>query len=127
MRKNLMALAGALAFSTLGVSSAAAQQAGKETAKDATITAEVIDLSCKLVHGLSGPDHTMCAQVCADKGIPLALFSNGEVYLPVSMGMPGDGSNAQLKPFAEQKVQVKGKIIERGGVKAIVIEEIRKS
>jgi len=127
MRKTLMALAGALAFTTLGAASAAAQQAGKETAKEVTITAEVIDLSCKLVHGLSGPDHTMCAQVCADRGIPLALFSNGEVYMPVSMGMPGDGANPQLKLFAEQKVRVKGKVIERGGMKAIVIEEIGKA
>lgn len=118
--------AAVLALLSFGVSGAAAQQPGKETAKDATITAEVIDLSCKVVHGLSGPDHAMCAQVCADRGIPLALFSDGEIIMPVSMGMPGDGANAQLKPFAEQTVQVTGKVIERGGIKSIVIEEIRK-
>lgn len=115
-----------LAIISLGASSAAAQQPGKETAEEAAITAEVIDLSCKVVHGLSGPDHAMCAQVCADRGIPLALFSDGEILVPVSMGMPGDGANAQLKPFAEQTVEVTGKVIERGGIKSIVIEEIKK-
>jgi hypothetical protein len=69
----------------------------------------------------------MCAQVCADKGIPLALFANGQVYVPVSLDMPGTGANARLKEFAEQKVTVEGKVIDRGGFKTIVIEEIRKA
>jgi len=42
--------------------------------------------------------------VCSTQGIPLALFVDGEIYLPVSAGMPGAGSNEQLKPFAEQQV-----------------------
>jgi len=127
MRKNLLVVTGALFLAVAGVSSAAAQETGEAAKKDVTITADVIDLSCKLVHGLSGPDHRMCAQVCADKGIPLALYKDGEVYIPVSQGMPGDGSNELLRPFAEQTVQVKGKLIERGGMKAIVIEDIKKS
>jgi len=125
IRGELRAFAGAAALTLFAVGAATAQERpGRETARDVTLTAEVIDLSCKVVHNLSGADHRMCAQVCADKGIPLALFSNGEVYVPVSMGMPGEGANEQLKPFAEQKVTVKGKVIERGGIKSIVIEEI---
>lgn len=130
MRRShfIPAVAALLLASFAGPRSAAAQQsAGKDSATDVTLTAEVIDLSCKVVHGLSGADHRMCAEVCADRGIPLALFANGEVYMPVSMGMPGAGSNDQLKPFAEQKVTVRGKLINRGGLKAIVIEQIEKA
>lgn len=91
-----------------------------------TITGTVIDVSCKFRHGLTGKDHTMCAQVCADKGIPLAILgSDGKLYLPVSAGMPGEASNGQLKPFAEQKVTVKGTVFAAGGANAIQIASIQ--
>ncbi len=90
-----------------------------------TITGTVIDVSCKFRHGLTGKDHTMCAQVCADKGIPLAILgSDGKLYMPVSVGMPGEPSNAQLKPYAEQKVTVKGTVFAAGGANAIQIASI---
>lgn len=126
MRSMLGMFAGVAACTLMATGAVAAQdRPGRETARDVTLTAEVIDLSCKVVHNLSGADHRMCAQVCADKGIPLALFADGQVYVPVSMDMPGAGANEQLKPFAEQRVTVTGKVIERGGIKSIVIEEIR--
>lgn len=127
MRKWLTTLAAAVALTFAADGASAQQGPGLESATDITLTAEVIDLSCKLVHGLSGEDHRMCAQVCADKGIPLALFANGQVYVPVSMGMPGTGANEQLKPFAEQSVRVTGKVIDRGGMKSIIIEGIERS
>ncbi len=102
-------------------------QAQQAQPREVTLTANVIDLSCKVVHSLEGPDHRMCAQVCADQGIPLALLgSDGQIYLPVTLAMPGHGDNERLKPFAEQTVRVKGKVIERGGMKSIIIEEIER-
>ncbi len=128
MRRLITSLNAILALVAFTAGSAAAQERpGSETAREVTLTADVIDLSCKVVHNLSGADHRMCAQVCADKGIPLALFADGQVYVPVSTDMPGTGANEQLKPFAEQKVRVTGKVIDRGGLKTIVIEEIRAS
>ncbi len=128
MRRTLNSLVGALALIAFASTGALAQERpGKETAKDVTMTAQVIDLSCKVVHNLSGEDHRMCAQVCADKGIPLALFADGQIYVPVSMDMPGVGANAQLKPFAEQNVRIKGKVIDRAGMKTIVIESVTKA
>ncbi|GIW53159.1 MAG: hypothetical protein KatS3mg081_2514 [Gemmatimonadales bacterium] len=96
---------------------------------DATVTGTVVDVSCKFAHGLSGADHRMCAQVCADKGIPLAILGDdGKLYLPLSEGMPGEGQNARLKDFAEQQVTVKGKVFSAGGAQGILISQIaRKS
>lgn len=91
-----------------------------------TVTGTVIDVSCKFRHGLSGKDHTMCAQVCADKGIPLAILGDdGKLYIPVSAGMPGEGSNELLKPHAEQKVTVKGTVFAAGGANAIQIASVQ--
>ncbi len=95
---------------------------------EATIQGTVIDISCKFRHGLTGADHRMCAQVCADRGIPLAILGNdGTLYLAVSAGMPGDAQNERLKEFAEQEVTVQGTVYEAGGASAIQIESIRRS
>lgn len=95
---------------------------------EASITGTVIDISCKFGQGLSGADHRMCAQVCADKGIPLGILTSaGKLYIPTSAAMPGDAQNARLKEFAEQQVTVKGKVFEAGGASAIQIDQITKT
>ncbi|TFH60382.1 MAG: hypothetical protein E4G90_09980 [Gemmatimonadales bacterium] len=96
--------------------------------KEVTITGTVIDVSCKFGQGLSGAEHRMCSQVCADKGIPLAILgSDGKLYIPTSASMPGEGSNARLKEFAELEVTVKGKAFMAGGATAIQISSIKKA
>ncbi len=125
MRKLALAW---VALGILGARPAVAQEMKTETAggTDVEFTAQVVDLSCKVVFDLSGEEHRICAQVCADNGIPLGLVSaEGELYLPVSQGMPGTGANEQLKPYAEQEVKVKGKVIVQGGLNTIIIEAIQ--
>ncbi|MGH7530044.1 MAG: hypothetical protein ACREMN_06635 [Gemmatimonadales bacterium] len=119
----VLASAGVLATTPLSAQQqpAAAQAKGEPV----TITADVIDLSCKFVNGASGDAHRQCAQVCADKGQPLALLgTDGTVYLPVNGGMGTAGENARLRAHAEHRVRVRGRVIEQGGVKAIRIESI---
>jgi hypothetical protein len=92
-----------------------------------TITGTVIDVSCKFGQGLTGDQHRMCAQVCADKGIPLAILTkDGKLYIPTSPAMPGDGQNARLKDFAEQEVTVSGTVFPAGGANAIQIASIER-
>ena len=70
----------------------------------------------------------MCSQVCADKGIPLAILgSDGKLYLPITADMPGSSSNDLLKEYAEQNVTITGKVFSAGGASAIRIDEIKKS
>lgn len=91
----------------------------------ATITGTVVDVSCKFGQGLGGADHRMCAEVCSDRGLPLAILGNdGKLYIPASPAMPGDAQNARLKPFAEQKVKASGKVFAAGGANAIQIASI---
>ena len=126
-------LAGLTALALVAIlSPAAAQAQGMKMEKPhyetQTISGTVIDLSCKFGFGLTGADHRICAQVCADKGIPLAILtSDGKLYLPVSADMPGSSANDLLKEFAEQEVTVTGKVFVAGGASAIQIEEIAKS
>jgi hypothetical protein len=106
---------GIVALGLLGARPAISQEMKMEMAegKDVEFTAQVVDLSCKVVYNLSGEEHRMCAQVCADNGIPLGLVADGKLYMPVSKAMPGT-----------KEVTVKGKVIERGGLNTIIIESI---
>lgn len=117
-----------VAVALVGVSAPlAAQQGGMKppVGKVATITGTVIDVSCKFGNGLSGADHRMCTQVCADNGLPLAILgSDGKLYVPVTPEMPGKGQNSKLKEFAEQKVSVRGKVFAAAGAQVIQIETI---
>lgn len=95
------------------------------TGRTATVTGVVVDVSCKFGQGLQGPEHKMCAEICADRGIPLAVLGNdGKLYIPTSAAMPGDAQNARLKAYAEQKVKINGKVFSAGGANAIQIASI---
>jgi hypothetical protein len=119
--KSLLTLA-ALTFAVSG--GLEAQQA---TGESVTITAQVIDLSCKVAHDLSGAEHRMCSHVCSDRGVPLALLgSDGQIYVPVSEAMPGSSENAQLREYAEETVTVTGRVVQRGGLNGFVIESVRR-
>ena len=124
MKKLALAVVAIAAFG-LSARPAAAQEMAMAEGEDVEFTAQVVDLSCKVVYDLSGEEHRMCSQVCADNGIPLGLITEeGVLYLPVSKSMPGVGSNEELKPHAEHTVKVKGTAIERGGMNTIVIESV---
>ncbi len=125
MLKRAASLAVAFGLASAGVASAQAMQHPAGTKR--TVTGTVVDVSCKFGLGLSGDSHRMCAQVCADKGIPLAILgSDGKLYIPTSQAMPGDAQNGRLKDFAEQEVRVTGTVFEASGANAIWIDTIAK-
>ncbi|MFQ5550160.1 MAG: hypothetical protein ACE5FJ_02870 [Gemmatimonadales bacterium] len=129
LKKLLVGAAAAALYAVAAPATASAQMMGNAPEGEAaTVHGTVVDLSCKFRHGLTGDDHRMCAQVCADRGIPLAILGDdGTLYMPVSGGMPGDDQNARLRDFAEQGVTVRGTVFDAGGAKAIEIENISRS
>jgi hypothetical protein len=128
MLKRILAGLTAIALMAIILPASAQAQMEAPSYEVKTISGTVVDLSCKFGHGLSGADHRMCSQVCADKGIPLAILgSDGQLYLPITADMPGSSSNDQLKAYAEQTVTITGKVFSAGGANAIRIDEIQKS
>lgn len=119
--------ASAVAALVMSAATAGAQQMEMKApaSREVTVTGTVIDVSCKFGQGLAGEDHRMCAQVCSDRGIPLAILTaDGKLYIPVSAAMPGDAQNSKLKEYAERRVTVKGKAFEAGGAQAIQIASV---
>lgn len=124
---SVTAIAGGLSLAGAGIARAQAAPMQHPKGTQRTITGTVVDVSCRFGQGLSGDSHRMCAQVCADKGIPLAILGNdGKLYIPTSTAMPGDGQNERLKEFAEQQVTVTGTVFPAGGANAIQIASIER-
>ena len=93
--------------------------------KTETVQGYVLDSACAFTKGLDKPISRECAVACAKAGSPLVILSaDGTIYWPIADTTPSSGQNDKLLPFAGQKVKASGKVFERGGSRAFVIEKI---
>lgn len=91
-----------------------------------TVKGYVLDSACAFTKGLSKPISKQCATSCANAGSQLVILADdGTIYWPIADTTPSSGQNPKLLQFAGDKVTASGKIYERGGSKAIVIEKIQ--
>jgi hypothetical protein len=90
-----------------------------------TVKGYVLDSACAFTKGLDKPISSECAISCAKAGSPLVILAeDGTIYWPIDDSTPATGQNKKLLPFAGEKVTATGKVYQRGGSKAIVIEKI---
>ena len=90
-----------------------------------TVRGYVLDSACAFTKSLSKPISTQCAISWAKAGSPLVILANdGTIYWPIADTTPSSSQNPILLSFAGDKATITGKIYERGGSKAIVIEKI---
>jgi hypothetical protein len=93
--------------------------------KPDTIKGYVLDSACAFTKNLKKPISPECAVACAKAGSPLVILSDdGTIYWPISDATPSSGQNDKLLPFAGQKVTATGKVFERGGSRAVVIDKV---
>ena len=96
-----------------------------DSGKAATVKGYVLDSACAFTKGLKKPISGECATACAKAGSPLVILTDsGTIYWPIADTTPSSGQNNRLLPFAGQKVTASGKVFERGGSTALVIEKI---
>lgn len=104
---------------------AAALWAASPAGKAETIKGYVLDSACAFTKNLDKPISGQCATACAKAGSPLVILAaDGTIYWPIADSTPSSGQNEKLLPFAGQKVTATGKVFERGGSRAFVIEKI---
>ncbi|MGH9862913.1 MAG: hypothetical protein ACRD35_05755 [Candidatus Acidiferrales bacterium] len=93
--------------------------------KAASVKGYVLDSACAFIKDLKKPVSTQCALACAKAGSPLVILADdGTLYWPISESMPATGQNERLMKFAGQKVVATGKVFEKGGSRALLIENI---
>lgn len=88
-----------------------------------SVTGEVVDLMCYLDHGAKGEKHQGCAEKCIKSGGPVGLLSGEDLYLVIGDHKP---MNEELAPKAGQTITLKGKVVEKHGMKMIENAEIEK-
>jgi len=120
-----MTLRSALRLSLVFAVVAAALAASNDGGKSITVKGYVLDSACAFTKGLKKPISGECATACAKAGSPLVILTdNGTIYWPIADTTPSVGQNERLLPFAGQKVTASGRVFERGGSSALVIEKI---
>lgn len=86
-----------------------------------TVKGEIVDLMCYLDHGAKGEKHKGCAGKCIKSGGPVGLLSGEDLYLVIGDHKP---INDQLADKAAQEVTLKGKVVEKNGMKMIENAEL---
>jgi hypothetical protein len=93
--------------------------------KSVSVDGYVLDSACAFTKNLEKPISRECALQCAKAGSQLVILSDdGAIYWPIAETTPATGQNAKLLQYAGGRVTVKGKLYDRGGSHALVIEQI---
>ena len=102
-----------------------AVMATKGQEKTVSVEGYVLDSACAFTKNLDKPISRDCALKCAKAGSQLVILSDdGNIYWPIAGTTPASGQNARLMEFAGGRVTAKGKLYDRGGSHALVIEQI---
>src|SRR5713226_1928771 len=93
--------------------------------KTVSVEGYVLDSACAFTKNLDKPISRECALKCAKAGSQLVILADdGSIYWPIAETTPATGQNAKLLEFAGGRVTAKGKLYDRGGSHALVIEQI---
>ena len=93
--------------------------------KSVSVEGYVLDSACAFTKNLDKPISRECALKCAKGGSQLVILGDdGSIYWLIADTMPATGQNAKLLEFAGGRVTVKGKVYDRGGSHALVIEQV---
>lgn len=99
-----------------------------ESLRSQTIEGLVRDIACPVQNGRAAARtfDLKCALECVRLGSPIIVQTDsGSLYVPISEAMPDQGQHARITPFVGKYVEVRGKIFERHGMRAIMVESVR--
>ncbi|HMI54032.1 MAG TPA: hypothetical protein VK525_21145 [Candidatus Saccharimonadales bacterium] len=103
----------------------AAELVAWSQAKSVTVEGYVIDSACSFTKNLDKPISRECALACAKAGSQLVIQTDqGLIYWPIDEKTPASGQNAKLLEYAGGRVKATGKLYDRGGSHALVIERL---
>lgn len=99
---------------------------GWSQGKTVSVEGYVLDSACSFTKGLEKPISRECALACAKAGSQLVIqTSEGVIYWPIDEKTPASGQNAKLLEYAGGRVKATGKLYDRGGSHALVIEKLQ--
>ena len=121
IKRNCILIAGTVLAVVAGLLPSVSVAAADDTK---SVTGEVVDLMCYLDHGAKGEKHAGCAEKCIKSGGPVGLLTkDDQLYLVIGDHQP---MNEELAPYAAKTVTLKGKVVERNGMKMIENAKLEK-
>ncbi len=111
----------------LALSPAALPSVAGGAAREVTLSGEIVDLGCYMVHPATatGAGHKECATKCLAKGMPAGLLTpKGELYLLL---MDHDKATVygRIKDLAAETVSVTGRVVKSHGMTGLVVASVR--
>ena len=100
--------------------------AQSDKASEVALKGEVVDLHCYMARGAKGAEHAACTDSCISRGVSAGfLAEDGKLYLlleskPVSV-------KDRVANLGGRQVRLSGTMIERDGVKAIMLSSIEQA
>jgi hypothetical protein len=94
----------------------------------ASVTGEVLDTACYVAHGRkgAGPGHKKCASECIQKkDFPISILTEQEDVVLILPDHADERPYEELKGRAAETVTVEGRLITRGGLKALVLSGVK--
>jgi hypothetical protein len=93
-----------------------------------TISGYVRDMACLMKFNEALKPTNDCALMCARAGSPLVIVTKkGAIYVPMSATIPDPSQRKKLMPLVGSYVKITGEMYQRSGIKAIVVEQIKKA
>lgn len=117
-----------LALVVLGVlfaAGTAAVASGADAPQEKSITGYLTDTFCYSTMGAHGPSHKQCATGCAKAGIPVALRDKDDKLIILLPPKDAESLPADVINKMEDKVTVKGKEYQVGGVTFLTVESVK--
>ena len=89
--------------------------------EDISVQGEILDMACYMAKGSKGAGHKACAALCAKKGVPMGVLTDGgEVYLLLDDHNNPDPYES-VKKLAGERAEITGKKYNKQGVASIVV------
>lgn len=93
--------------------------------EDVKVEGEILDMTCYLHKGSTGRRHKACAEMCAEKGLPIGVLTDsGEAYLLIE-DHDDPEPYAAARKLAGKKASISGKKYTRGGSTGIMVLEAK--
>jgi len=126
---RIVALSAVLILAAVTFFAALAHQHDKPASGGSvTVTGELVDMACYMSHPETarGESHRGCAQGCLTKGLPMSvLTSGGDLYLLLP-DHDNEKVYEQARDWAADQVEVKGRLVNQGGIRAIIVADSKK-
>lgn len=110
----------------LDAARALAAPASSDVPRETVLRGEVVETGCFIIGNRRGELHKPCALACARAGQDLGILDDKTktLYVLVQDLTAGPQPNPLLEHVAS-KVEVRGTLVERGGINGVVVRQVR--